>query len=77
MFSTLRRTKFILLIVSLSSANTFNLDLCKVLSFGKRVNPLPNDKIKAFEDDKLNITEMTISLSDQLENTMGGEIAGY
>ena len=34
-------------------------------------------KLKAFEDDKLNITEMTISLSDQLENTMAGEIAGY
>ena len=35
-------------------------------------------KLKAFADDKLNITEMTISLYDGVENTVvKGENAGY
>ena len=45
--------------------------------------PLPNDKIldltklKAFTDEKLNITKMTISVFDRVENTLGkGENAG-
>ena len=39
-------------------------------------NSLPNDKIldmiklKAFADDKLNVTEMKISLYDRVENTV-------
>ena len=47
-------------------------------------NPLPNNKhldvtkLKAFEDDKLNINYMTILLFNRLENTVGkGENAGY
>ena len=46
-------------------------------------NTLPNDKIldvtklKAFADDKLNVTKMMISLYDRVENTLGkGENAG-
>ena len=48
------------------------------------VNPLPNNKIlnvtklKAFADDKSNVTKMMISLYDREENTMGKEEnAGY
>ena len=34
--------------------------------------------MKAFVDDKLNITKMTISSFDRVENTLGkGENAGY
>ena len=47
-------------------------------------NPFPNNKIfdriklKAFADDKLNITKMTISSFDRVENTLGkGENTGY
>ena len=47
-------------------------------------NPLPNGKIldrfklKAFADDKINVAEMMISLSDMVENIVGkGENAGY
>ena len=50
----------------------------------KGFNPLPNNKIldmtelKAFADDKLNITEMTISLFQRVENTLEkGENAGF
>ena len=46
------------------------------------VNPFPNDKIldqtklKAFADDKLNVTKMIISVFDRVENIVGkGEIA--
>ena len=46
--------------------------------------PLPNNKIldmtklKTFADDKLNVTKMTNSLFDRVENTAGkGENAGY
>ena len=35
-------------------------------------------KLKAFADDKLNVTRMTISLLDSVENTVGkAENAGY
>ena len=47
-----------------------------------RVNPLPDDKIldqtklKAFADDKLNVTKIIISVLDRVENIVGkGEIA--
>ena len=47
----------------MSSANAFNLDQSKILSFGKELyNPLPKDKIlpwsklKAFADNNSNIT---------------------
>ena len=47
-----------------------------------RVNPFPHDKIlnqtklKAFADDKLNVTKMIISVFDRVENIVGkGEIA--
>ena len=42
-------------------------------------NSLPNSKflewskLKAFADDKLNITKMTISLCERVENTVGKE----
>ena len=45
-------------------------------------NPFPHDKIldqnklKAFADDKLNVTKMIISVFDRVENIMGkGDIA--
>ena len=48
------------------------------------INPLTNNKfldltkLKAFADDKLNISKMTISLCDRVENTVGKEEnAGY
>ena len=47
-----------------------------------RLNPLPDDKIldqtklKAFADDKLNVTKIIISVFDRIENIVGkGEIA--
>ena len=53
----------------------------KLLFFG---SPFPNGKIldrtklKSFADDKLNVTKMTISSFDRVENTVGnGENAGY
>ena len=45
------------------------------------INPLPNGKIldrtkfKAFADDKINVAEMMISLSDNI--VVKGENAGY
>ena len=54
----------------------------KVGSVWYGVNPFPNDKIldqtklKAFADDKLNVTKMIISVFDRVENIVGkGEIA--
>ena len=49
------------------------------------LNPLPNDKsfdvtkLKAFADDKLNVTKMIISLFDKSRKRCGGkgENAGY
>ena len=48
------------------------------------INPFPNDKIldrtklKAFVDNKLNMTKIRISSFDRVENTVGkGENAGY
>ena len=61
------------------SATCFNLDQCKVLS---SVNQFPQDKIldqtklKAFADNKLNVTKVIISVFDRVENIVGkGEIA--
>ena len=52
--------------------------------FRKCISSLPKAKIldwpklKKFEDDKINVAEMTISLSDRVENTVEkGENAGY
>ena len=54
------------------------------IPFCRRIKPLPNEKIldvtilKAFADNELNLAEMTISLFDRAENTVGkGENAGY
>ena len=60
-------------------------DLSELNAFAElKFNPLPNGKIldgfklKAFADDKINVTEMVISLSDRTENIVGkGENAGY
>ena len=48
------------------------------------INPLPDDKVlegtnlRAFAEDKLNVTKIMISLYDRVENTVGkGENAGY
>ena len=63
-----------------SKAKNMMSECTKVMNF---VNPLPNNKIldmtklKAFADDKLNVTKMKISLYDRVENTKGeGENAG-
>ena len=52
------------------------------MDFDYSLNPLPHDKIldqtklKAFADDKLDVTKMSISVFDRAENTVGkGEIA--
>ena len=43
----------------------------------ERVNPLPNGKIfaltnlKAFEEDKLSVSKMAISICDRVENNVG------
>ena len=54
---------------------------CKMV---KQFNSLPNDKfmdmtkLKAFADDKFNVTNMTFSPCDRAKNTMGKEEnAGY
>ena len=45
--------------------------------------PLPNHKnsdmteLKAFENDKSEVSEMKISLSDRVENTVGKYCAGF
>ena len=51
---------------------------------GEYLHLLPYDKIldvtnlEKFEDNKLNVAKMTISLCDRVENTVGkGENAGY
>ena len=88
MFSTLSKTKIIILSpLILSSANAFNLELSKILLFGKeliRCNTLPNDKILAwsklnrYPDNKLNIAIMMICAFDRVGNNMGkGKNAGY
>ena len=66
----------------LSSANAFNLDQSKNLSFGEGL-PLANNKImdwtklKAVVDTKLNVAEI-ISVLDMKENIVGKrENAGY
>ena len=63
-----------------------NLDKSKILSFGKelQVNPLPDDKIsdwsklKAFTDNKLNVTQNIKVVFHKIENIVGKEDnAGY
>ena len=60
--------------------------MSNILSFGEksRVNSLPNDKVldwsklKAFSDDKINVTEKFKFDSERIENILGkGENAGY
>ena len=53
-------------------------DLSELNAFAElKFNPLPNGKIldgfklKAFADDKINVAEMVISLSDRTENIVG------
>ena len=53
-----------------------------MISFAKVFHPFPRDKIleqtklKAFADDKLNVTKMIVSAFDRVENIVGkGEIA--
>ena len=65
-------------IYSLSSGIIFNFEASKNFVF----NPFPLDKIldhiklKAFADDKLNVTKLVISVLDKVENIVGkGEIA--
>ena len=68
---------------NMSSANAFNLDQSKILSFSKEFNPFPNDKFYTppnwkFADDKLILNENGRKLSKRIENTAGkGEIARY
>ena len=73
------------------TANAFNLDKSETFWFCKEFfqvtsnfcfNPFPHGKIldqtklKAFADDKLNVTKMIISVFDRIENIVGkGEIA--
>ena len=52
-----------------------------MITFDRLLNPFPHDKIldqsklKAFADDKLNVTKMIISVFDRVENVAGkGEI---
>ena len=67
------------------SAICFNSDQSKILSSGNgSKNPLPNDKIldwsklKAFADDKSNVTEKLMFVLRRVENIVGkGENAGY
>ena len=66
----------------MSSANAFNLDGSKFLSFGIELNPLPDDKIldwsklKQFAEDNFEFDENSRKFSKQVENTVGkGEIA--
>ena len=64
------------------SKSSFQTELFTDLSSNQYLNPLPDDKIldwsklKAFADDKLNVTKMIISVFDRVENIVGkGEIA--
>ena len=51
--------------------------ICDSDIYSHKINPLPNNKIldvtklKAFADDNLNFSKMTISLLDRIENTVG------
>ena len=74
MFSTLPKTGIIILAtLNLSSANAFNLVKAKILLFGKGLT-----KLKAFADNKINVTEKLKFVLDVVENIMGkGENAGY
>ena len=89
MFSTLPKTKFYFTVTFiLLSANAFNLDQSKNLSFGKelshRIKPCPkrqileSSKVKQFADDNFEFDENGSKFAEQVENTVGkGEIAHY
>ena len=52
--------------------------LLKSINLNQMTKILDMTKLKAFADDKINVAEMTISLSDRVENNVGkGENAGY
>ena len=65
----------------MSTANAFNFDWSKSLSFD--INSLPRDRIldqskfKAFADGKINVTEKVESDLGRVENVGKGENAGY
>ena len=68
-------------LINLNQALTLE-EMCKFYKNFQYINPLPDDKIldwsklKAFADDKLNVTKMIISVFDRVENIVGkGEIA--
>ena len=86
MFSILSRANFaIWIICNLSSANAFNLDWSKILSFGKGLNAFPNNthldwsKLEVFPDDKISVDEKLKFVLETVENNiMGkGEYAVY
>ena len=85
MFSTLSKREIIILSTfHLSSANALNLVQSKILLFGKVLIPLPNNKIldhsklKAFADDKINVTAKQKFVLGRVENIVGeGKNAGY
>ena len=86
MFSALPKTNFNFSFTFISSSTiTFNLDLSKILWFGKKLNlyviflnPLPNNRILIVTKLKAFVARMVISLLDRVENTEGkGENAGY
>ena len=72
---------------NLNVEKSFGIRQCVLLwvdTFGKYINPLPNDKIfclsklKAFADDKINETQKLRYILEWIENIVGkGENAGY
>ena len=83
MFSTLPKTNFnFSSTFDLSSANAFNLDQFKNLSFGNELTLSNNrildwSKLKAFADVNLNVAKKMSSLLDTVENiVVKGENAG-
>ena len=85
MFSTLQKTNFKLSITFiLSSANAFNLDQFKILSFGNGVTPSQTtdlrlfSRLKEFADDTFIFDENGRKFFKRVENTVGkGETARY
>ena len=80
-----KECQFLSHILSLSSANAFNLDRVKISSFGKKLTLHQTtkcytawSKLKAFADDKINMTQKLKFVSGRAENIVGkGENAGY
>ena len=86
-FNPIKDKKKITILVNfiLWYANVFNLDQIRILLFGKDLhcNSLPNNnildwtKLKAFADDKLNLTKNLKLVLGRVENIVGkGENAG-